>query len=81
MAHERALDIRASELYRLMEYMAELAREQIQHAREVEFLDTARESLRWGRRGLHWRWRQFHNAEVAFAACVEAHDLGPADPP
>ena len=85
LAHELALEIRASELSvgedRLLEYTADLVREQIRHAREVEFLDTARDTLRWGRRALDWRWRQLHNAEVAFAARVEAHDLGPTDPP
>jgi hypothetical protein len=39
VAHELALEIRASELSaaedRLLDYMAELAREQIRHAREV----------------------------------------------
>ena len=85
VAHEIALEIRASELSvgedRLLEYTADLVREQHRHAREVEFLDTARDTLRWGRRALDWRWRQLHNAEVAFSARVEAHDLGPADPP
>ncbi len=85
VAHELALEIRASELSagedRLLNYTAEFSQEQIRHAREVEFLATARDTLRRGRRALDWRWRQLHNAEVAFSARVEAHDMGPADPP
>ena len=85
VAHEIALEIRASELSvgedRLLNWMAEFSEERVRHAREVEFLATARDTLRWGRRALDWRWRQLHNAEVAFSARVEAHDLGPADPP
>ncbi len=85
MAHEIALEIRASELSvgedRLLNWMAEFSEERVRHAREVEFLATARDTLWWGRRALDWRWRQLHNAEVAFSPRVEAHDLGPADPP
>ena len=56
LAQELVLEIRASELSvgedRLLEYTADLVREQHRHAREVEFLDTARDTLRWGRRAL-----------------------------
>ena len=50
VAHEIALEIRASELSvgedRLLNWMAEFSEERVRHAREVEFLATARDTLR-----------------------------------
>ncbi len=84
-AQERALESRALELSArgicLHEFMEELALEQLRHAREVENLETTRDALRWARRAIDRRWRQLHNAEVAFAARVEAHALDAADSP
>ena len=84
-SQERALEIRAQELAeresRLLIMMEELAAEQARHLREVEFNETFRDTLRGQRRALDRQWRRLNNAEVAFAARVEAFELDGIVPP